>query len=404
MTFSGTTYKRIWMALAVALSIAVFASPSHLLGDEKKDGGPERGIKIYTEYSGISVPTGETVMMDLIVDNTGKKDESVDVSLGEAPKDWKGYLRSGAFTVTGVFVPAGKSRKLSITLEQGKSMETGTYPFRFNARSRDGEFTATYTLNVTVQPKAATGADFTVSTSYPVLSGKTDSKFEFTFEIANRSVADRSFNLAALAKDKWEVTFRPGYESKNISSLMIKAGQSQSISVEVTPFVQDKPGEYPLVVRVGSGDKSADVKFTVILQGIYSLESGTTTGVLSLDAIAGKPSKFSIFVRNTGSATFKDVVLSAYKPENWDATVKPDKLEGLEPGATVQAEVTVTPGPRALVGDYSVGVNVNAYKADKTIEMRVTVKASTAWGWIGIGIVLLVIAGLAVLFVVLGRR
>jgi len=32
------------------------------------------------------------------------------------------------------------------------------------------------------------------------------------------------------------------------------------------------------------------------------------------------------------------------------------------------------------------------------------VKASSAWGWIGIGIILLVIAGLSFLFVKMGRR
>jgi uncharacterized membrane protein len=36
--------------------------------------------------------------------------------------------------------------------------------------------------------------------------------------------------------------------------------------------------------------------------------------------------------------------------------------------------------------------------------MRVTVKASAAWGWIGIGIIVLVILGLFGLFVSLGRR
>jgi uncharacterized membrane protein len=36
--------------------------------------------------------------------------------------------------------------------------------------------------------------------------------------------------------------------------------------------------------------------------------------------------------------------------------------------------------------------------------MRVTVKASTAWGWIGIAIIVVVIAGLSALFIWLGRR
>jgi uncharacterized membrane protein len=51
-----------------------------------------------------------------------------------------------------------------------------------------------------------------------------------------------------------------------------------------------------------------------------------------------------------------------------------------------------------------VGIMVNGERSDKTVEMRVTVKASSAWGWIGIGIILLVIAGLSFLFVKMGRR
>ena len=43
-------------------------------------------------------------------------------------------------------------------------------------------------------------------------------------------------------------------------------------------------------------------------------------------------------------------------------------------------------------------------KTTKNIEFRVTVKASSAWGWIGIGMIVLVIIGLTGLFRWLGRR
>ena len=124
---------------------------------------------------------------------------------------------------------------------------------------------------------------------------------------------------------------------------------------------------------------------TVILTGIYKLDAGTPTGILSLEAVAGKPANFSLFVKNTGSAVNRNVTFSSFKPENWEVTFKPEKIDALEPNALKQVEVTVKPAAQALVGDYSVGVMVNGEKSDKTIEMRVTVKASTAWGWIGIG-------------------
>jgi uncharacterized membrane protein len=56
------------------------------------------------------------------------------------------------------------------------------------------------------------------------------------------------------------------------------------------------------------------------------------------------------------------------------------------------------------VGDYSISVNVEGEKASKIIEFRTTVKASAAWGWIGIGIIVAVIGGLFGIFRWLGRR
>ena len=142
----------------------------------------------------------------------------------------------------------------------------------------------------------------------------------------------------------------------------------------------------------------------VFLTGIYKLDAGTPTGILSLEAIAGKTANFSIFVKNTGSAVNRNVTFSSFKPENWEVNFKPEKIDAVEPNALNQVEVTVKPAAQALVGDYSVGVMVNGEKSDKTIEMRVTVKASTAWGWIGIGIIIFVIVGLSGLFIWLGRR
>ena len=82
----------------------------------------------------------------------------------------------------------------------------------------------------------------------------------------------------------------------------------------------------------------------------------------------------------------------------------PENITDLAPGTLKQVEATITPSDQALVGDYSVGINAKGEKVSESMELRVTVKASTAWGWIGIGIIILVIAGLVVMFVKLGRR
>ncbi len=391
----------------VLLFVLVFCltlSSLALAQEEKKDLRPERGIAVFPEFSGVIVPKGETVRMDLILENKGRTDETIDVKISNIPKGWKASLKGGSYVVSGLYVPNGKTKNMALSLEPDKNVGPGTYTFQFDAQTADGKFTSSNKLNVTVQERTAGLQDIQITTSYPVLRGQTDAKFEFSLEIMNKSEADRTFNLAAVGPEKWETNFKPAYEQKQISSFRIKGGTSQSVAVEVTPAKEAAPGEYPILVRVTSGEKKAEVKLMVVLTGIYKLDAGTPSGVLSLEAVAGKPANFSFYVKNTGSAVNRNVTFSSFKPENWEVTFKPEKVEALEPGALKQVEVTVKPAAQALVGDYSVGVLVNGEKSDKTIEMRVTVKASTAWGWIGIGIIIFVIAGLSALFIWLGRR
>ncbi len=388
----------LFFLISFAFPLLLFAQ------EEKKDLRPERGIAVYTEYSGVTVPKGETVKMDLTLENKGRTDETIDVKISTIPKGWKATLKGGSYLVTGMFVSNGKLRNLALSLEPDKTIGPGTYLFQFDAQTADGKFTSGHKLAVTVQERVAGTDDIQITTSYPVLRGQTDAKFEFSLEVLNKIEVDRTFNLAAVGPEKWEINFKPSYEAKQISSLRIRGGQSQTVAVEVSPLREAQAGEYPILVRISSGEKKAEAKLTVILTGIYKLDAGTPTGVLSLEALAGKQANFSVFVKNTGSATNRNITFSSFKPENWEVTFKPEKIDALEPNGLKQVEVTVKPAPQALVGDYSVGVLINGEKSDKTIEMRVTVKASTAWGWIGIGVIIFVIAGLSALFIWLGRR
>ncbi len=396
--------RKLFSVFLTALVLFLVIPTLGFAQEEKKDLRPERGIAVYPEYSGVAVSKGEAVKMDLTVENKGRTDETIDVKISTVAKGWKATLKGGSFLVSGLFVPNGKTRTLALNLDPDKTLGVGTYDFQFDAQTADGKFTSTHKMVVTVQERAAMADDIQITTSYPVLRGQTDAKFEFSLDVNNKVEVDRTFNLTAVGPEKWEINFKPAYEQKQISSIRVKGGASQTLAVEVTPPKEAQSGEYPVMVRISSGDKKAEVRLTVILTGIYKLDAGTPTGILSLEAIAGKTANFSLFVKNTGSAVNRNVTFSSFKPENWEVTFKPEKIEALEPGALKQIEVTVKPASQALVGDYSVGVMVNGEKSDKTIEMRVTVKASTAWGWIGIGIIILVIAGLSALFIYLGRR
>ncbi len=402
----GRVYRLVQPLAVAIVFLILLAVPGFAAQQEgnKKDNRPERGIALYTDYSGIAVARGETVQMDMTLENKGRTDENVDVRIVSVAKGWKATLKGARFQVTGVYVPDGKTKALALTLEPDKGIGAGKYAFQFEAKTVDGKFTSAYTLNVDVQERKAGADNIQITAAYPVLRGQTDARFEFSIEVMNKGDMERTFNLAAIGPEKWEINFKPAYEQKQISSIRVKEGQSQNVAVEVTPPPNAASGEYPILVRITSGDSRAEVKLTVNLTGTYKLDAGTPNGILSLEAMSGKPVTFSLFVRNNGSAINRNISFSSFKPENWEVKFKPEKLDALAPGEMKQIEVTITPGRQSLVGDYSVGVMTTGEKSDKTVEMRVTVKASSAWGWIGIGIILLVIAGLAFLFVKMGRR
>ncbi len=391
------------MLFSVLLSFSILTGALAAEGD-KQDNRPERGIAVYTDYSGIAVATGESVEMDAILDNKGKSDENIDVWFAEAAKEWKATLKGARYQATGMYVPSGKTKTLSLKLEPPKDIVPGKYVFRLEAKTADGKFSSGHTLTVNVQARKVGADDIQINAAYPVLRGQTDSKFEFSLDVLNKSEMERSFNLSAIGPGGWEINFKPAYEQKQISTIRVKEGQSQTIAVEISPQPGAGAGEYPIVVRIGAAQSKAEVKLTVVLTGTYKLDAGTPNGILSLEAYPGKPSSFSLFVKNTGSAPNRNITFSSFKPENWETTFKPEKIEALAPGEMKQVEVTIKPGQQTLVGDYSVAVMTNGEKSEKTIEMRVTVKASSAWGWIGIGLIILVILGLGFLFMKMGRR
>ncbi len=401
----------LWLLAAVVFFLftlfPAFLSPPSVRGDEKeKKDLPPRAIEVAPEYTGVIVPAGEDVSIDLNVTNKGRSDEFVDLSVTHVPKGWKARIKTYSFDVTGIFVPSDKSKSLTLKAEPEEGTGPGKYTFVIKGQTQDGKLSSTSQVLVTVVPKEAEKKSKGVSltSSYPVLQGPTDAKFEFSVEVENKTDKDNIFNLSATGPKDWDVNFKPAYEDKLISSLRLKAGQSQSVAVEVKPYPLAEAGKYPITVKVSSSEAKSEVELTVLLTGTYKIDVGTASGLLSLTAMRGEPSNISFYVKNTGSAVQNDVKFMSFKPENWKVEFKPEKLETLPAGELKQVEVTITPAAQALVGDYSVGIGVQGEKANKNLEFRVTVKASTAWGWIGIGIIVLVILGLVVLFVRMGRR
>ena len=387
------------MVLLISLNSSAFS-------EEKKKDLPERGISVSPEYTGIVVSEEEGVNIDLIVTNQGRRDENIDIAVTSIPDGWKAWIKTYSFGVTGVHVESDKSKNLTLRAQPGETVGPGKYTIGIRGQTQDKKFVSTSQVTIEVKKKKEEKRPegIKITTSYPVLQGPTDAKFEFSLEVENRLDKDTLFNLISKGPENWEINFKPAYEQKFISSLRLKADQSQTMAVEVKPYPFAKPGTYPISVKISSAEAEGEAILKVELTGTYNLEAGTATGLLSLNALRGNKANLSIYVQNTGSAPLNNLQFISFKPENWEVEFNPEKIDTLAPEQLKQVEVSITPTDQALVGDYSVHLRAEGGRVSKTIELRVTVNASSAWGWIGIGIIVFVMAGLVFLFIRLGRR
>ncbi|OPL13961.1 MAG: hypothetical protein AVO39_02890 [delta proteobacterium MLS_D] len=367
--------------------------------------GSDRGLDMYFTYPQIIIPEGTTsVDAELSFKNTGKRGETVVLDLSDVPEGWKARIKSYAFDVTATRIPPEEERLTTLTLEPDADAKPGVYKVGVTAQTGDGAFKKSETLQVTVRAKEEVKGTVELVSSYPVLQGSTDVSFEFALNITNRTRKEQAFNLLADPPRDWQVNFKPPFKEKFVSSIIMKADENQSVNVEVVPNRFAEAGEYNIPVKVAAGDITAETNLKVIITGTYSLNLGTQSDLLSLEVEKGKPVKFSIYVRNTGSATIQDIGFLSMKPENWEVKFEPETIDSLDHGSTKQVEMTIIPAEEALVGDYALGVSADSKKSSDDIELRVTVKASAAWGWIGIAIIMFVIIGLLGLFMTLGRR
>lgn len=392
--------------MAVLLGVMFFVPGAPRAEESDK---PARGFVAALAYPGITVGTEDKVRVDLIVRNTGRSDETVYLEVTAKPEGWSADIKSYTNVVTGVFVAKDEQKTLTLaaapeTDDEAMTLPVGAYRFEIKARTGDNMLVMTTAVDVTVVEKEKGEEGIKLETSYPVLRGPSDSSFEFTLDMENESDEDQLFNLRGDAPDGWEVSFKPAYEQKQISSMQIKANQNRSVGVEVVPPRGAEAGEYPVKVRVQTPTAKAEVELTVVLTGTYEIKCGTLDGLLSLSAMRGKEASISIYVRNEGSAEQKEINFLTFKPENWKVEFDPEKVENLGAGEVKQVEMKIISNEESLVGDYSVGFSAHGEKASSEVELRVSVRASSAWGFIGVGIIVLVIMGLAFIFMRFGRR
>jgi uncharacterized membrane protein len=263
------------------------------------------------------------------------------------------------------------------------------------------------------QAASAQEAKLELTTPYTKLEGTSGASFEFEITLNYTGTEAKVFNLVATGPKDWTTYITPSYpKDQRILDIRLEPAQpgeayGPKIDVYTAPpaWLLPDPGDYNITLEVSSGDIKDTIDLTAVVTAKYDMSLTTPDGLLNTKATAGKDNHFAIVINNTGSAALDNITFSPQTPSGWIIVFSPDKVDSLDAGASKTIDVNIKPPSKAIAGDYGFLVTATAKQGtSKDISIRVTVETPSIWGWVGVIIILLVIAGVAFVFMRFSRR
>jgi uncharacterized repeat protein (TIGR01451 family) len=341
------------------------------------------GLWLTTPYPEFSAQAGKNVSVPLSLANRGLPPQRVELGVDGLPDGWKWEIDGGGKPVAAAI--AGSDGTVSLTLKL--TPPAGDIGKAVNFAVSGKASTEALKLPMEMTLTKTEPAKLTLEPKLPALRGTAKSAFDFQVDIKNDGQEDSTVNLLSNAPPGFQVTFKQGYGSQELTSLPLKAGESKTLSVGVQPPDNAQAGQYPVAVAASGGAASADTKLLLDITGRPSVSLAGPQGRLSGDATAGQERTFTFTLSNSGSAPARDVKLSASPPSGWKVAFNPEKVDEIAPGGTSDVGVSMTPSTQAIAGDYMVSVRANGDGASDNADFRVTVRTSTLWGVTGLGVI-----------------
>lgn len=353
------------------------------------------GIILYTPYTKISVPPGESIEYSIDVINNSPVVKNVEFSITGLPKSWVFDLKSGGWKIGQLSVLPGEKKSVSLSVEVPLQVNKGNYRFEVVAQGL-----YRLPLNVTVSEQGTFKTEFT--TNQPNMEGSSSSTFTFNVELKNRTAEAQLYALKADAPRGWSVAFKPNY--KQATSVSVEPNATSSFNIDINPPHNVQAGAYKIPVHAITSATSASLELEVVITGSYDLELTTPTGLLSSKITAGDQKRIELEIRNTGSSELKDINLRSSAPVDWEVEFEPQKVERLAPGNTAQVFASIKPSKKAITGDYVTTLEANNPEASAKASFRISVKTPVFWGGVGILIIFIALASVYRLFHKYGRR
>ncbi|WP_353720239.1 NEW3 domain-containing protein [Dyadobacter sp. 676] len=234
------------------------------------------------------------------------------------------------------------------------------------------------------------------------LEAAANETFRYSATLQNGSGESRYYALNAKLPAGWFVTFRT--MGSQVTSLLLEAGKSQEVSIEINASPYSKPGKFEIPVTATSAKDTLRLNLEAVLKGAYGIELTTPSGRLSEDVTEGSVEEIICTIKNTGTLPLENVELTAQTPPKWEVTFQPSKVERIDPAGSVDITATVRVPDKTIAGDYVSTFTARNQNTSANASFRIMVKTSLLSGWFGILVILLAVGLVYQLIRKYGRR
>jgi uncharacterized membrane protein len=371
--------------LAVLAGLIGFAAPA-----------AAANVDLYTPYAHLVASPGQSLTYTIDVINNTDQIQTVPLEFDNGGHDgWEAEMAVAGNPVKQLSIRPNGERSVTLTLKVPLQVDKGDYNFRIVA----GEF-GSLPIKVTVAEQGTYRSELT--SDQPNLQGHTDSDFTYSLKLNNRTAEKQTYALSAEVPQGWDARFQSG--GNNITSIEVEPNATQTITLRVSPAQKAAAETYRIPVRASNNTTSAELTLEAVVTGTYDIQLTTSDERLSASITAGGTRSVELIVKNNGSADLTNVNLTSTSPANWEVTFEPKTINVIKPGQSVPVTATIKSAKEALAGDYVLAMTASASEKSTDAVFRITVKTSVLWGWVGVLIVLAVLAGMYWVIRKYGRR
>jgi uncharacterized membrane protein len=377
-----------WLKLFVSLFFGILCHNSHayLAIDS---------VTLYTAYTKISVPPGETIDYTIDVINNSSQLKNADISVAGMPKGWSYILKSGGWNIRQLSILPGEKKSISLKVQVPLKVNKGSYRFKVVA----GGFEPLL-LFVNISEQGTFKTEFTTGQSNR--EGHANTTFIFNADLKNLTADKQLYALMANAPRGWNVTFKSN--NQYVTSVNTEPNINQPVFIEIKAPDKIEAGKYKIPVSAATNTSSANMELEVVITGYYNIELTTPTGLLSTKITAGDMKRVELLINNTGSSDLADIKLNFTAPVNWDVIFDPKKIDRLQSGKSAQVFATLKADKKAIPGDYLTNIEAKTPEASSKVSFRISVETPMLWGWIGVLIIIVALGSVYYLFRRYGRR